>query len=314
MALLNKEAGGFPEGGSLEFSKAIEKRFLSLGGKIEYGKKVKNIIVEENKACGILLEKNIKVMADYIISAADLHSTVYKMLNGKYIDPQHEDLFNNAKIFKSSVQVSFGVNMDLSDEPDCISQMHQLRHPLLVGNQRVDWFVVRNYSFDPTLAPKGKSVVECTYMIDDFDFWERLYINNRAAYEDEKERIAEVTSQELDKKYPGFISQIEVKDVSTPMTYVRYTGNYKGSYMTWVMTPDLIKNHRIVKKTLPGLDNFWLSGMWVQAPGGVPSAAKASRDIIQIICSMDKKKFITTEPQSVETMDDLLLLNFNYHS
>jgi len=45
---------------------------------------------------------------------------------------------------------------------------------------------------------------------------------------------------------------------------------------------------------LPGLENFWLSGMWVLPPGGVPSGAKTSRDIIQIICLKDKKKFITT--------------------
>jgi hypothetical protein len=69
--------------------------------------------------------------------------------------------------------------------------------------------------------------------------------------------------------------------------------------MTWVMTPDLMKNHRVIKKTLPGLENFWLSGMWVLPPGGVPSAAKTSRDIIQIICHKDKKKFMVAEPLNI---------------
>ncbi|HZY24732.1 MAG TPA: NAD(P)/FAD-dependent oxidoreductase [Bacteroidales bacterium] len=296
MALLNKKGGGFPEGGSLEFAKAIEKRFLNLGGKIFYGKKVEKIIVKENKACGVFLAKGEEHQADYIISAADLHTTTYNMLDGKYIEPQHEELFNKAKIFKSSVQVSIGVNMDFPDEPDCIAQIYKLDFPLLVGNQRIDWFVVRHYNFDHSLAPIGKSVVECTYMVDDFEFWERLYNTNRAGYKAEKERILSITIEELNRKYPDLSSCIEVTDVLTPMTYVRYTGNYKGSYMTWVMTPDLIKNHRVIKKTLPGLENFWLSGMWVVPPGGVPSGAKSSRDIIQIICLKDRKKFITTVP------------------
>lgn len=295
MALLNKKGGGFPEGGSLEFARAIEKRFLSLGGKIFYGTKVEKIIVKENKACGVILGKGVERQADYVISAADLYATTHNMLDGKYIEPQHEELFNKAKIFKSSVQVSFGVNMDFSKEPDCIAQIYKLDLPLLVGNQRIDWFVVRHYNFDPSLAPPDKCVVECTYMVDDFEFWERLYNTNREAYKAEKERIAAITIEELDKKYPGFSSHVEVTDVLSPMTYVRYTGNYKGAYMTWVMTPDLMKNYRVVKKTLPGLDNFWLSGMWVLPPGGVPSAAKTSRDIIQIICHNEKKKFVVQE-------------------
>ena len=295
MALLHKKGGGFPEGGSLEFTRAIEKRFLNLGGKITYNKKVELILVKEGKACGILLDNGVEVNADYVISAADLHSTVYKMLNGQYLERQHQELFRSAKIFSSSVQVSFGVNMDLSQEPDCIAQAYKLSTPLIIGNQVSEWLMVRNYSFDPSLAPAGKSVVECTFLADDFNFWQALY-GDKNAYKAEKDRIAATVAEELDKKYPGFIQSIEVTDVLSPMTYVRYTGNYRGSYMTWVMTPHLLKNFRLVKKTLPGLKNFWLSGMWVLPPGGVPSGAKASRDIIQVICRQDRKKFIVSEP------------------
>ena len=296
MALLHKKGGGFPEGGSLEFAKAIEKRFLNLGGKIIYGKKAGIILVKEGAACGILLENGGEIKADYVISAADMHSTIYKMLNGLYLEPQHQELFRKAKIFSSSVQVSFGVNMDLSSEPDCIAQTFKLNVPLIIGNQKADWLMVRNYSFDPTLAPKGKSVVECMFMIDDFEYWESLY-SNKSAYEEEKARIAKTVSDELNNIYPGFSDRIEVTDVLSPMTYVRYTGNYRGAYMTWVMTPYLMKNHRVVKKTLPGLKNFWLSGMWIQPPGGVPTGAKTSRDIVQLICRQDKRKFSTTELQ-----------------
>jgi phytoene dehydrogenase-like protein len=247
----------------------------------------------DDKAYGIRLENGEEIIADYVISAADLHATIYKLLDGRYIEPQHAELFRNQKIFSSSVQVSFGVNINLSHEPDCIAQVYKLSTPLLIGNQKTDWFVVRNYSFDPTLAPAGKTVIECTFMADDFEYWEKLY-SDKIAYKAEKERIAKVVSEELEKRYPGFISRIEMTDVLSPMTYVRHTGNYKGSYMTWVMTPGLMKRHRMVKKTPPGLENFWLSGMWVQPPDGVPTGAKTSRDILQIICRKERKKFKAT--------------------
>ena len=295
LALLHIKDGGFPEGGSLEFARAIEKRFLALGGNIFYKQRVAKILEENAQAVGIRLADGREIKGDYVISAADLRTTLYEMLDGKRIDPMHEDLFNTCKLAPSSVQVSFGINMDLSSQPEGSSEWCQLKSPMLIGNQSFDWMVVKNYCYDKTLSPAGKSVVECTFMIDDFQYWKNLAAD-KEAYRHEKDRIATAVADELENKYRGFKAAIEVTDVATPMTYVRYTGNWKGTYMTWVIPPDKVKEFRMVKKTVPGLDNFWLSGMWVQPPGGVPTGAMTSRDIIQIICRRDKKRFQTSVP------------------
>ncbi len=294
MSQLHNKAGGFPIGGSLEFSKAIETRLLNLGGKINYGKRVEKILVKDNKACGIRLENGEDIAADYVISGADLHHTVYNMLDGKYVEPKHEKLFQTGLLYHSMVQISFGVNMDLSHEPDCVTEVFKMESPITIGNQQTEWFTMSNYSFDPTLAPEGKTVLACAFATDDFEYWESLYAD-KAAYKAEKERILRITIAELEKKYPGFADKIEVSDVLSPMTYKRYANNYKGSYMSWIMTPELMKNSRIFKKTLPKLDNFWLTGMWLMPPGGVPAGARTSRDVMQFICKQDKKKFVTTE-------------------
>ncbi|MBN1185309.1 MAG: NAD(P)/FAD-dependent oxidoreductase [Bacteroidales bacterium] len=294
MAALNNKAAGFPTGGSLQFSNSIEKRLLELGGNIYYRKRVEKILVADGKATGIMLEDGSVVAADYVISCADMYTTLNKLLGGNYGCRQHEELFTGEKIYPSSVQVSFGVNMDLSEGPDCVSDLYKLREPVEIGKQKIEWLGIRNFSFDPTLAPKEKTVIECFFYSDDFRYWEELY-KNKHAYKAEKERIAACVTKELEHKYPGFSSHIEVVDVVTPMTYVRYTGNYKGSYMTWVMSPDFMKKYQLIRKDLPGLKNFWLSGMWVLPPGGVPTGAKTSRDVLQIICKLDKRKFRTTE-------------------
>jgi phytoene dehydrogenase-like protein len=85
-------------------------------------------------------------------------------------------------------------------------------------------------------------------------------------------------------------------DVATPMTYVRYTGSWKGTFMTWLMTPENTRSLQVVHKTLPGLANFWLTGVWVKPPGGVPAAAWCSRDVVQLICHQDRKRFVITKP------------------
>ncbi len=296
LALFHIKSGGIPEGGSLEFAKSIEKRFLDMGGEIFYGSEVGKILERDGQAVGISLVDGREIKGDYIISTADLRSTLYEMLDGKHIEPMHEELFKTCRLAPSSVQVSFGINMDLSSETECLGELHKPKNPLTVGNQKVDWLMVKNYCYDPTLAPKGKSVVECLIAINDFQYWEKLY-SDKEAYNAEKERIAKVIAGELEDKYPGFQSAIEVMDVVTPMTYVRYTGNWKGTYMTWIMTPDKAKRFQMIKKTVPGLDSFWLSGMWVQPPGGVPTGTMSSRAIIQLMCRKDKKRFQASIPK-----------------
>lgn len=292
LAELHAKDGGFPQGGSLEFARAIERRFLNLGGKILYKSRVVKILEENGRAVGIRLADGREIRGDYIISAADLRTTLYEMLDGKHIGPIHQELFQNCKLLPSMVQVSFGINMDLSHEPECLGQCYKAS---FLQNWKADWTVVKNYCFDSTLAPPGKSVVVTGFTVDDYQHWEKLAAN-KEAYRAEKEKIAAAFADELEGKYPGFKSAIEVVDVATPVTYVRYTGNWKGSFMTWVISPDKVKKFRTVKKTVPGLDNFWLSGMWVQPPGGVPTGAMTSRDVIQLICRRDKKHFQTSTP------------------
>ena len=48
-----------------------------------------------------------------------------------------------------------------------------------------------------------------------------------------------------------------------------------------------------MRKTLPGLDNFYMAGQWVEPGGGLPAVAMSGRNVIQIICKKEKKKFQT---------------------
>jgi len=49
-----------------------------------------------------------------------------------------------------------------------------------------------------------------------------------------------------------------------------------------------------MSKTLPGLDNFYMVGQWVEPGGGLPPAAFSGRNLTQILCKRDKRPFVTT--------------------
>jgi len=78
------------------------------------------------------------------------------------------------------------------------------------------------------------------------------------------------------------------------MTWERYTGNWRASYEGWLPATQSVRMH--MSKTLPGLDNFYMAGQWVEPGGGLPTAAMSGRNVTQLICKKDKRRFKTTMP------------------
>jgi hypothetical protein len=50
-----------------------------------------------------------------------------------------------------------------------------------------------------------------------------------------------------------------------------------------------------VPNRLPDVGRLYFAGMWIMAPGGLPTGAKTARDIIQIICKREGMEFAATE-------------------
>jgi len=130
-------------------------------------------------------------------------------------------------------------------------------------------------------------------MSTDYEFWKSLR-QDPDRYTAEKEKIADQVIALLDKRFPGLAEQVEMRDVATPTTFVRYTGNWKGSFEGWMVAPATWQFGRVMKKTLPGLRNFIMAGQWVEPGGGLPAVAMSGRNVIQILCKQEKKKFFTT--------------------
>ena len=186
------------------------------------------------------------------------------------------------------MHVMMGVNGDLSNEPHMI--FHQTDVPLTIAGKEYKWLQVRHRCFDPSMAPAGKSAVEVWYDTE-FEYLEEL-AKDKKAYKAEKKRIAYCTVRQLEKRWPGFTSQVEVIDVPTPHTYYRYTGNYKGSPDGWCINTDNMRSMEPARN-LPGLDGLSMIGQWTAPFTGVVIAAMTGRQIIHLMCEKEKKKFVT---------------------
>ncbi len=297
LAWMHRQDAGYPVGGSLEFSRGIERRYLSLGGEIHYKSRVEKILVEAapngkgDRAVGIRLTDGSEHRADVIISAADGRATIFDMLEGRYADDTIRGYYEKLPIFSPIVMVSLGVGRDLSAEPHSVSYV--LDKPVTIAGEARTLLPVKHYCYDPTMAPAGKSVV-MVMVNSSHKYWKELAADSER-YESEKQQAAITVIEQLDRRYPGLAGQVEVVDVATPLTFERYTGNWQGSIEGWmptVDTGDLM--WKGMSKSLPGLSNFYMVGQWVEPGGGLPPAATSGRNVIQILCKQDKRRFVAS--------------------
>jgi len=281
---------GILAGGSPGFVQPIEQRYKDLGGEVTYRSTVEKILVQDNKAVGIRLEDGTEHHADIVVSAADGHSTIFDMLDGKYVDDTIEDMYDHWKLVRPSVMISYGVVSEMKDSP-WLSLM-RLKQPIVVGKKGTDMLLVRVFNYSDNFAPPGKTVVQA-HIETEWDFWNDLR-KDEESYQAEKERIAQEVLARLESICPGISSKAEVTDVSTPFTTWRYTRNYKGAYMGWLPEPKILMKK--MRNTLPGLDGFYLIGQWATPGGSVPTSLSTGRRLVKDLCRHDSKDFVTTVP------------------
>lgn len=280
----HQKNAGYVKGGSYPFAQRMLEKFEQLGGKITFKKRVEKIIVENNITKGVILTDGTKIMADYVIGAADGYSTIYKMLGGKYVSKEIDHAYKNWELFTPLVQVSFGINKEIkSDAPIIINSNKGLK----IGRTELTaGYSVMNYSHDTTMAPEGKTTIVMRYE-SPWKLWENL---DGEAYKSEKQQIEKDAIEKLELIYPGISEFIEVIDIATPKTDVRYTGVKDGAYEGFM--PSKENMMKSLKMTLPKLQNFYMAGQWLFPGGGLPPAAQTGKFAVMLICKKEKMKFV----------------------
>ena len=288
LAWMNQENAGYCIGGSQALIRLFLDKVKELNGVLHLNAKVSRIIVEHDTAVGVELTSGEKIRADWVISAADAHSTIFEMLQGQYLDEKIRNTYGREQTFASYLQVSLGIALDLHDQPAMLTRI--INNPIRVDPETEQRHIgFRIFHFDPTFAPAGKTAVTTLLPTRNYSYWESLRRDDPVHYYAEKRRVCEAVIDVLEKRIPGVRSAIEITDVATPASVIRYTGNWKGSQEGWLMLPGA--SFRPFPNTLPGLDRFFQIGQWIMPGGGLPSGPMTARPAIKSICRHDHVPF-----------------------
>lgn len=287
---ISADDGGIPVGGSLEMVKRMEERYVSLGGKIRKAVSVTEVIINDNKAEGVVLKNGERIMADWVVSTTPVEHCLNELLGGKYHDKQFDMRIKNQKdypIYTFTTAVLKCPNTIANKE---LSVKLVTDKPITI-DKTYNQLAYRNYAYDSTLKGSDEfCVVQATIHSDDnmYFWWKERKADG--TYKQEKQRVGNELLEIAKEIHKDVADQIEVIDVVTPCTYERYLNSRHGAFQGFVHTKrgkSLMHNGRI-----KGLKNFLISGQYTIQSGGLPPAAMSGRFVAQRICHDDKKKFV----------------------
>ena len=263
--------GDIPKGGSLQTALRIADRYKANGGVLHTNANVERILLNGNKAEGILIENGTKIKSDFVVCACDTDYTFRALLPNRYMPKQLKKQYEEREKYpvSSGFQIAYAVKgrfLELTGTR--VFQCDEIE----VGNHSVKAMSIQSYDYEPDFAPEGNMIVQSNFSQseNDYKYWEEL-CSNKELYEQKKEEIAQQAMKRVIVEYPFLEGKIHALDVWTPMTYNRYCNSYKGAYMSFMTTKQAkgITTPGIIK----GIDNVLLASQWLMGPGGLPTAA-----------------------------------------
>jgi phytoene dehydrogenase-like protein len=292
-----------PKGGSQALTDWLSDTLKSWDADIICNSRVHKINMKDGMATGV--NYNFKgeektIHGTYIIAACDVESVYSKLLPEGTLSERIIRKQKDAAVYNSCVTVTLGLDcptqaLGVLEEQVLIREGNVTRKEQDGGDpDKTEISVIATSSRDASVAPKGKGVLiiyaSCT--IDYGNYWEAERDNDGNftrgdAYKAFKKNYANALIKRVEEKLiPDLRSHIEVTDIATPLTYLRYTGNRNGAIMGFRPTYKNIKN-KVAHISTP-VSNLFIGGQWAALGGGVPIAVKAGVNSALLVIRKEK--------------------------
>jgi prolycopene isomerase len=235
MILIYIEKGGWiPVNRSHGYTTAFDLKIREFGGKIRYNTRVDKILVKNGKVVGIETAEGDKIEANHIICNASPTLAYNKLIHPKSEVPEMGYKEVNARIHGlSAFCVFLGLDasveelglkeysyfiMDEMNTEEVYNSWKKLEAP------RAQATVVINNAVSDC-SPPGTTLLYITTLFHP-DAWKDVKPED---YFNIKHEIAEKLIEHFEEATgANIIDHIEEIEISTPETYARYTGTYKG--------------------------------------------------------------------------------------
>lgn len=291
------QGGFYPKGRSQKISNAMVTFIEGHGGQVLINTRVESVLLNGGAAYGVRTVDGHEYKGRVVVCNANMYDLFHKLLEPNTVPVDYIKRMDHFSVSLSTFQIFLGLQRDLVHEagiPDSeISYIPGYDMEAAYQQARSGDFSSPHFSamlYDnvyPGYSPAGKNTVNllCLQGYEHWKPYEADYrAGNKTAYRLEKNRMADsVIALAEEKLLPGLSKAIEVKEIGTPLTNVRYTSNYLGAIYGWDQTLDNSMPKRIGHAT--PITNLYVSGAWTTPGGGyagvIPSGLECFAEIMK---------------------------------
>ena len=290
--------GYYIKGGSQKLSGHLARVVAENGGEVLTRHQVTRVIVEQGRAAGVEYarvsgEKGAvhTARAPVVAANAAVPLVVNRMAPDAF-PPEYRARINALTAGPSATAVYIGMRKPLRElgsrayatfmvDPR-VRTLAELAEPARSPFEKE--FSFADYSqVDSGLAPEGKGVV-CAAAIDRLDRWEKL---SETEYQARKEMAASRAVARLEEIVPGAARHVEVVEVGTPKTMMRYTANPGGAIYGFAQTPAQAGRFRLPNRS--PVAGLYFASAWAMPGGGFTGAMMSGWFASQEILRREKR-------------------------
>jgi phytoene dehydrogenase-like protein len=260
----------YPIGGMQSIPDAAVQSFVENGGTIKLNAEAVEILIKNGKAIGVKTKNGDCYYADGIISNASPHFT-YEWLPDKL--PQKSSMEQKLaakKIFPPIGALFMSVKSDYDfGNTSCFSFLSSTNYKdnyknFTPENCPIEMIVYPQNSSDANRAAVALLPIPYEY----HNYWETGEKRQRGeAYYKLKSKVIDTVLSRLDSSLgKGFRDSLLLSELSTPITFERYTYSKNGSFMGFAIDS---KNYGKFLRQKTDVPNLYLCGQWVFPGFGV---------------------------------------------
>ncbi len=199
--------------------------------------------MKDHAAKGVKVHSGEEFLSKVVVSNANPFDTLGKMTDDQTYLAKYLDQLNHYSVSLSRFQIFLGLKEDLVGKVGIKDTeiFYETGYDMEAGYEATLKSELSNPGYALSLydnlfsgySPVGKNTLNIL-TLSSYNHWKQYeadyFAGNKDAYKKEKERIADILIDRVERTLlPGLRDAIEVKEIGTPLTNMRYTSNYHGA-------------------------------------------------------------------------------------
>ena len=277
------------KGTSQSLSQAFIDTMESYGGEAWFNNGAKKILVKDGKVRGVLTEDGTEIATQHVVCSANPVTTSLELVGRDNMPGWYLNRLGGWTGGASTYNIYLGLDcscqeVGLKVHENFVNKTYDLDRQYETMRNSVDYepdgnAIMAYNVVDPDVSPKGTASVVMT-QIAYGDPWLKL---SPADYVEAKNNMAKKVLKLAEKAAPNLRDHIEVMEIATPLTNMRYTGNPRGSIIGF---DENFSGTGFLRIPMRGpLEGLYFANAWVNIGGGfescIASGAMASREVLR---------------------------------